>query len=496
MKARGRLAHYKLLCLLGLAVAARAGTLVPAIVSAAKSGDVTAVRASLASVNSSEPDGTTALHWAARAGNLTIVQLLIEAKANVNAANRYGVTPLSLAVSAGNAPLVAMLLRAGADAKRAEASLPDGQRLLMLAARTGNVETIRALAGQLDVNAIEPRTGTTALMWAALEDRAFAVKALLQLGASVNARSTLTQWPHTPPAIIGDALEEGQSYIGQSQLPKGGWTALMYAAREGALDAAMALAEAGADLNITDPYGTSALGYAIINAHWDMAKALVDKGAGVNLADTTGMTPLYAAVDMHTLANTFGRPDLARHAMDGAADVIAYLLAHGADPNSRLKTRVHKRVYNPGDARLGEGSTPLMRAARGGDARVARMLLAAGADAKLSQKSKVNAVMLAAAVRGIAGNHNLDVGTEASAAEVIKLCLDRGVDVDEASEAGDTAVHAAVGSPTLIRLLAGRGARLDLKNRKGQTPLDAALAREPGDATVQLLRELVPRPYE
>jgi len=118
------------------------------------------------------------------------------------------------------------------------------------------------------------------------------------------------------------------------------------------------------------------------------------------------------------------------------------------------------------------------------------MLLAAGADPKLTQKSKVNAVMLAAAVRGQTGNRNLDFGTEASAVEVIRLCLERGVDVNEVSEAGDAAIHAAIGSPTLIRALADRGARLDLKNRRGQTPLDVALARETGDDSTKLLRQL------
>src|SRR5262249_55337836 len=141
------------------------------------------------------------------------------------------VTPLSLAASAGNAPVIAVLLRAGADAKKADASLPDGEKLLMFASRTGSVEAVQALMNAgLDANAAESRTGTTALMWAALENRPFVIEALIKAGADVNARSKLTSFPHTPPAVIGDALEEGVSYVGQTPLPKGGWTALMYAA--------------------------------------------------------------------------------------------------------------------------------------------------------------------------------------------------------------------------------------------------------------------------
>ena len=295
----------------------QAATPLPEVVAAAKSADEAAVTALLrkhANARSAEPDGTTALHWAVRAGNMSMAQLLLHAGADANATNRYGITPLSLAASAGNAPMIGILLKAGADARKADAGLPDGERLLMLAARTDGVEAVEALekAG-LNVNAAEPRTGTTALMWAALENRPFVVKSLLKAGAAIDARSLIPGFPHTPPAVVGDALEEGMSYVGQSALPKGGWTALMYAAREGSLEAGKMLADAGADLNVTDPDGTSGLEYAIINGHYDVAKMLLDKGADPNLADRAGMTPLYAAVDMHTLSSTFGRPDLTRH---------------------------------------------------------------------------------------------------------------------------------------------------------------------------------------
>jgi ankyrin repeat protein len=471
-----------------------AGAPIPALISAAKSGDVKDVGAVLekgANVNATEPDGTTALHWSVRAGSLPVAELLLHAGADANAANRYGVTPVSLAASAGNAPMLSVLLKAGADVKKADAALPDGQKLLMLAARTGSVEAVQALLGKgLDVNAAEPRTGTTALMWAALENRPFVARALIKSGAEINARSALTNFPHTPPAVVGDALEEGQSYVGQTPLPKGGWTALMYAAREGALDAAVELAQSGADLNITDPEGTSALEFAIINGHYEVAKALIDKGADVNLADRTGMSPLYAAVDMHTLPSTFGRPDLTFAVTDGSVDMVRYLLAHKADPDARLKGRILKRVYNPGDPKLGEGATAFMRAARGGDALLMRILLDAGADPALVQKNKNTPIILAAGLHPKSGDNNPFHGSEASIIEAIKLCLDRGMDVNAVNEAGDTAIFAAIGSPEVIRLLATHGARLDAKNKRGQTPLEAALkAGDPSEASIAVLRE-------
>src|SRR5205085_994054 len=212
-----------------------------------------------------------------------------------------------LAAGNGNDRVLRLLLEAGANEKSADAALREGRTTLMLAARTGNVAAVRLLIEKgADVNAVESRTGTTALMWAALENRADAVRALVAGGASVNARSKVTAYPHTPPGVIGDALEEHYSYVGQTVLPRGGWTALMYAARQGAIDAARALAECHADLNIADPDGTPALTFAIINGHYDLATLLVEKGADVRQPDRTGATPLYSAVDMHTLQTSFG----------------------------------------------------------------------------------------------------------------------------------------------------------------------------------------------
>ena len=481
--------------LIVIAAAATLGAAPPApdLVSAVKAGNATAVRALLrqrVDVNARDVDGTTALHWASSAADVPTITLLAGAGADLNAVNRYGASPLSLAARTGNAAVLRALLDAGATVAAADAALADGQTVLMLAARTGSVESVTLLSGHgANVNAAERRTGTTALMWAALDDRADAVRTLLAAGADANARSTVTAYPHTPPGVIGDKVEEGASYVGQSVLPKGGWTALMYASRQGALRAATALAEAGADLNAADPDGSTALMFAIINGHYDLATRLVDKGADVNLADRTGATPLYAAVDMHTMPTTFGRPDLTPPVVSGSVDTIRMLIAHGANPNARLKEKIIKRVYNAGDPRLGEGATPFMRASRGGDAAVMRLLLQAGADPALVQKNGNTPIHLAASVSP-SGN-NPDHGTEAGAIDAIALCLDKGLDVNAVNAAGDTAVHTALGSPAIVKYLAEHGAKLDVKNKQGRTPLDTVLRnREGNPETIALLKRL------
>jgi ankyrin repeat protein len=440
---------------------------------------------------------TTPLHQAVLSGDRGAVQRLIRSKADINAANRYGVTPLSLAAQRGHADLIDALLKAGASVKLAEAKLPEGQTLLMHAARTGSVASLKALiAAGSSLNARETRTGTTAVVWAATSNRGDAVRVLAEAGADLNVLSKVTSYPHTQNGVLLSGLEEGYSYVGQTVLPRGGWSAAMYAAREGAVEAARALAESGANLDLTDPEGTTALIVAIINGHYDVAAALVAKGANPNIADIKGMTPLYAAVDMHTIGDTFGRPYPPKDMIDGSLDAARMLITSGANVNARLTAPILKRVYDAGDNRLGEGATPFMRAARKCDVEMMRILFDAKADVTLAQKSGNTPVMLCAGA--VSGGNTEDTPERVNPDEAlaaIRLALDAGVDVNAQNATGDSALHTAAtsggGQPAIIRLLVERGARLDVKNKAERTPLDAAArARQPNEKVVALLKEL------
>jgi len=442
------------------------------LLEAVKTGNREAVAMLLrqgSTVNTREPDGMTALHWAVRADDLPTVQMLLRAGANVNAANRYGITPLFLAATNGSAPAIELLLKAGANARDTK---PEGETVLMTAARTGDSGVVKALlAHGAEVDAKEQWLGETALMIAAAEDHGDAVKALIDAGADFNARSAPTNLPDLQwvPAGMSTTL-----------FPRGSWTALMFAAQQGALDAARVLAGAGADLNLVDLDGTTALVFSILNAHYDVAALLVEKGADPNVADAAGMAALYTAVDMSTIPFMHNRPPPPPHGKLEAIDIIRILLAHGADPNQRLKAPTIQRHHDPGDRGLGDGSTPLMRAAKVPDIPVMRLLLANGADPKLTQRNGTNALLFAAGLGrgGSVGYGRAKSGTVDEAIEAVRLLLDAGLDVNGPNSDGTTPLHASVASVSdvrpLIQFLIDRGADPNTKNKRGQTPLDAA----------------------
>jgi ankyrin repeat protein len=470
------------------------------LVEAVKRGDrnAAAVLARAGGVNGIEADGTTALHWAVRNGDADTARLLLERGANASARNRYGVTPLSLAATNGDAALIRRLLVAGADPNT---TVTEGQTVLMVAARTGRPEAIEALVeAGADVNARESWMGETALMWAAADNHADAVRALVKHGAQIDARSATVAYPPQKP-------KDPSNYV-TSFVPKGQWTPLMYAAREGAAEAAMALADLGADVNVQDPEGVTPLLEAILNAHFDLAAQLLKRGANPNLADKAGMAPLYAAIDMNTPPWERSRPDAKITTELDCLGLMKVLLDHGADVNARIKSRLLSRYHAGGAPGMIEGTTPLIRAAKYANRDMVELLVSRGADVTLAQTDGTTALMFAAGVKysitqqGDPPNH----GTLDDAVAIVKLLHEKGADLNTANTRGETALYGAAfaGRNKVIRYLADSGGRLDVRTKQGLTVLDGALntgvaedgtgsrvGGKPGPETVALVRDLM-----
>jgi ankyrin repeat protein len=310
-------------------------------------------------------------------------------------------------------------------------------------------------------------------MWAAAEGQASMVKELASRGADLNARSKVNNWDRQVTA------EHRAKYM-----PVGGWTALLFAARQGHLDCAQALVEAGADKDLQDPDGVTPMVMAIVNGHYDIAAYLAVKGADVNLADRWGRTGLWAAVDMHTLPHS-GRPDPIESETLSSTDLLKVLLAHGADVNVELVTFPPYRSMSDrgGDGILGIGATPLLRAAKAGDLVGVRMLLANGADPNLATKAGMTPLLAAAGVGSRSNDTRGRYKTEAEAIESIRMLLSAGADINAAEARGQTALHGAAfsGWNQLVQFLAEHGARLDAKDKRGITPIDSAMGRAGGN---------------
>jgi ankyrin repeat protein len=414
--------------------------------------------------NAVDADGTTALHWAVRGNDVQKVRALLGTGANANAANNYGMTPLILAATNGNAVITQALLSAGADPNKAASR---GQTPLMTAARAGNAATVKALLDKgAKIDAREEVLGEQALMWAAAENHAEVVALLLARGADVNARSNALKFPKDSFGLEGVL----------TALPKGDWPAVMYAARDGAPDAARALARGGADLNAPDPEGTTALVRAIINSHYDTAWVLVEEGANPNITDGSGMAALYAAVDMSSLGEIYGMPPRRVADKHSVLDLIEMLLARGADVNARLKRATLMRNHTPGEGSLGEGATPLMRAAKNGDYRAMEILLKHGADVSLKQRQGATALLFACGFGRGTSAFAEDVGTEPELFKAVQLLVEKGADVKVSNDQGGTVMHFAAqsGLNSVVKYLAGKGAALDQKDKQGRTPVDVA----------------------
>jgi ankyrin repeat protein len=426
------------------------------------------LKADSTQVNAANPDGTTALYWAARGDHVSIVRLLIGAGARVNDADRYGITPLALAAINGSAPVIKALLDAGADAK---SRVGDGETVLMAAARTGRVDAAALLLDRgAEVNAREPWQGETAVMWAAGENHGEMVKLLASRGAGLDARSNIPEFPKVKVDL---------ATMVTTALPRGGLTALMFAARQGAREGAQALIDVRAPLNTTDPDGTTALTIAIINAHFDVAAALIEGGADLNAADAAGMTPLYAAVDMKHQEPMINRPLQKATGRLSAQDLISLLLKRGANPNLALRAPLLMRQHSTGDPSLGEGATPLMRAAKVTDLELMRELLAGGANPNLALRNGTTVLMNAASRAG------RPPPSEEATLDALALLLKHGADVKAANSSGQTPLHLAVGrGDRIVRYLAENGAPLEAKDSSGRTPLDIAMGVQPtGGAT-------------
>jgi ankyrin repeat protein len=503
------------------------------LLEAAEAGNHDAALAALtgADVNARGPDGTTALIWAAYNNDAELVERLLAAGADANAKNEFGSSAIGEAAIGGYADVIAALLEGGADANLPN---PEGETPLMAVARTGHVEAATLLldAGA-DVNAIELWGQQSALMWAAAQKQPAMIKLLISRGADVDARGVVRNWERK---VIKEPRPKDMN--------QGGFTPLLYAAREGCIDCARELVAGGANLDLPDPHRVTPLVMAIMNMHFDFAAYLIEAGADVDKWDLYGRSPLYMAADMSTLPVMGNGAMVVLPSMDTlkAIDVARLLLDKGANVNAQLKRRPPYRNVpqdRGGDSILSQGATPLLRAARAGDTPMVELLLANGALVDLPSNQGVTPLMAAAGVefglRVTRGRNRTDEGVIST----MRALLDAGADINARmliEPRGESAAHLLVieqrlsdfsydyrgrqvpsvrakphrtalhgaamkGFTPIVKFLGENGADLYAQDANGATALDLAegnynepflrQAAEPHPETAAVLKELM-----
>lgn len=451
------------------------------ITDAARNGELREVRRLIdagANVNEAERDGTTALLWAAYHSDPELVALLLERGADPNAANEFGVTPLLQAARMGDAATMRVLLEGGAAIVVEDSPL---EPTLHAAARAGSVDAVNLLIEHgADPNITEPYWDQTALMLATAEGHLGVVDALLDAGAEPNMQARVSE------------LEKRST---RADFPTGGFTALMWAAREGYEDIARRLVEGGADLTMTNGDGATPMMIAIINDRFDFAAELLELGSDANDGS------LYRAVEMRDATHDWLAKDGTRPRRDypnerTALDLIELLLEKGADPNKPYVGQMHS--YSMCCDTFENGS-PMFRAAIAADVAALELLIAHGGDLEWSpdkaegdsgpgSNRNVGKTPLMVAMNGgkgvgmAGGPGDIREGqappfreeANREPADAVRLLLEAGADPNAVTPEGEAALHMAAkdGKLDIIEILADAGAQLDLQNADGETALE------------------------
>jgi ankyrin repeat protein len=471
-----------------------------------------------ANVKAVTRDGSlTPLFMACRNGDAPMIQAIVAAGADPNATDEHGTTPLMAAASSGSADALKVLIEHGANVNAKEGG--HGQTALMFAAALGRDQAIRVLtengadpdittkteklpkpASMFDqgggaekaegrapkpaaaakaadqkaaLDALASATGFKSAEYAASSAGSADVKELVEkLTVKVDAieKHVAAEKPKAGDgngSTFGIVRERGTTDMG-------GMTALLYASRDGHIDAARALLEGGADINeVSVSEKTSPLVMAVMNGHYDLGKMLVSYGADPDLANNQGLTALYATIDVQWAPKGWFPSPITSEEKTTYMILMKALLDDGANPNARLGKKLWFRSFGDHSWVEPSGATAFWRAAQSSDIDAMRMLISYNADPDIPTFGGTTPLMVAS---GIGWGYHYSMNLPDSWMAAVKYCVQLGANVNAADNKGYTALHGAayIGSEEMIKYLMDHGADIKAVAKDKNTVADMA----------------------
>jgi ankyrin repeat protein len=342
--------------------------------------------------------GATALHFAAGHGDAESVRAVLDKKVPVDVRETaWGQTPLMWAAAYGRVAAIDVLIKAGAGLEAASKieDIPKQEREIrtQLIARTRRVAALKSADSPFAPSTVTPNLPVGSGPVTASPAPAAPVTAAPAAPASA-APAPAAPAPVAPaarpaPRASGDSArpatgfqQRGPSY-GELIGNKGGLTPLLFAVREGHVEAVRRLLDAGANINhVSEGDHSSPLLMAAINGRFDLAKLLLDRGAEVKLASDAGATALYAVINTQWAPKSlYPQPTAQLQQQVTHLELMEQMLKAGADPNVRLKKHLWFMSYNFDLLGVNTvGATPFWRAAYGLDVPAMKLLVQYKAD--------------------------------------------------------------------------------------------------------------------
>ncbi len=574
---RGKTEAVKALVRLGAKIEAKDRDGITPLHEAANYGKTEAVKALVrlgANIEAKDRHGYTPLHVAAYHGKTEMAKTLIRLGAKTEARDGQGNTALHVAVWKGKTEAAEALIRLGA---KIEAKDREGNTPLHEAAHYGRTEAVEALI-RLGANVeATDREGRTALHRATQNRKTEAVAALTRLGAKqpLDCKGWLTVdfWKRAGPADIRHCLSGVRGKGGgnyrtdkKSVYDRKGGTGEHAGSNPFHLAAyvdnvaAVKTLLTGPNVSYHLSTKNDSVGYPLdvaakagsIGAIELLFAAVKRRHGGRELGDALRVAAKFGKTEsVKTLIRLGVKVDSKSYhrrltalqvaAEGGHAEVVKALLTAGADVNvgagrwtalheaaKRDRAEVAKALLAGGaniEAKTGDDQTALSIAEKAGNARTARVLMAAGAKTHVSCKEWRRPDFwkraggadvqrcLSEGKQAIFKVSGFNAGTRSVlvfAAQygqmgAVKALLNAGVNADQRGRCGMlcpnpkryTALHYAAsrGHEGIAKLLVGAGADVTIRDTYNLTPLD--LAKAGGKATVaKILSDARKKQYE